>query len=104
MRAIMASGKTVIPISQAKADDPEAALLEEGWVRQTTIGEPRLSELVENYKAMGFEVHVVEFRSQDGTCNTCYEVGKEMGQEMGRRHGTVYVRRGRPVQGEDELF
>jgi hypothetical protein len=38
----MAETRRVIPIVQAKAVSPEDALLKDGWVRQTTIGEPRL--------------------------------------------------------------
>ena len=45
-----------VRIAQARAISPEEALLKEGWKRQTTIGEPRLSEIVANYKAMGFVV------------------------------------------------
>ena len=98
--------RRVIPIAQAKVVSPEDALLKDGWVRQTTIGEPRLSEIVHNYKAMGFEVHVEEFKTE-GTgsegCNTCFDAG----QEMGFMYGTVYVRkRGEPAGNDidNELF
>ena len=47
----MTQTRIVIPIAQAKVVSPEDALLKDGWVRQTTIGEPRLSEIVQNYKA-----------------------------------------------------
>jgi len=40
------------------ANDPDTLLMQQGFVRRTTIGEPRLSEVVENYKAMGYDVHV----------------------------------------------
>jgi hypothetical protein len=50
----MATTKRVIPIAQAKTVSPEDALLRDGWKRQTTIGEPRLSEIVKNYQTMGF--------------------------------------------------
>ena len=33
-------------------------LKKQGWVKRTTIGEPRLSEIVTEYKALGFEVHL----------------------------------------------
>jgi len=101
----MAAKHVVIPIKQvgaaAPVEDDEMRLLREGWQRKTTIGEPRLSELVENYKNMGFEVHVIEFRSQSEGCNTCFDAGQEMGQV----YGEVYVRKGsggRTV--DDELF
>ena len=36
----------------------EAELEKEGWSRQFTSDEPRLSEAVELYKSLGFEVHL----------------------------------------------
>ena len=96
----MAQTRIVIPIVQAKAVSPEAALLRDGWVRQTTIGEPRLSEIVQNYKAMGFEVHVEEFKTDGEGCNTCFDAG----QELGFMYGTVYIRKRNEAAGEDELF
>ncbi|MBI5790082.1 MAG: hypothetical protein HZA63_01265 [Rhodocyclales bacterium] len=96
----MAETRRVIPIAQAKAISPEDALLKDGWKRQTTIGEPRLSEIVQNYKAMGFEVHVEEFKAEGEGCNTCFDAG----QEMGFSYGTVYVRKRGTATDEDELF
>lgn len=99
----MAASRTVIPIKQMgskQPESPEAALLREGWMRKTVIGEPRLSELVENYKAMGYEVHVVPFKTEGDGCNTCFDAGAEMGQA----YGTVYVRKGGKPVGGDELF
>ena len=96
----MAETRRVIPIAQAKLLSAEDALLKDGWVRQTTIGEPRLSEIVQNYKAMGFEVHVEEFKTDGDGCNTCFDAGKEMGFS----YGTVYVRKRGDATGEDELF
>jgi hypothetical protein len=96
----MAETRRVIPIAQAKAVSPEDALLRDGWKRQTTIGEPRLSEIVKNYQAMGFEVHVEEFKAEGEGCNTCFDAG----QEMGMRYGTVYVRKSADAAPDDELF
>ena len=68
--------------------------MQAGWVRRTTIGEPRLSEIAENYRLMGYEVHVEYFdtgaagEAGDGGCTTCYEDGAAATQEW----GTVYVR------------
>ena len=36
----------------------EDELEREGWTRQFTVDEPRLSEAVEMYKLLGFEVHL----------------------------------------------
>lgn len=92
--------KFIIPIAQTKEVNPEDALLRDGWVRQTTIGEPRLSEIVQNYKTMGFEVHVEEFKTEGDGCTTCFDAGGE----MGFMYGTVYVRKLNEPAGEDELF
>ena len=97
----MAETRRVIPIAQAKVVSPEDALLKDGWKRQTTIGEPRLSEIVQNYKAMGFEVHVEEFKTEgDAGCTTCFDAG----QGMGFMYGTVYIRKRGEAAGDDELF
>ena len=104
-------GARVIPIrpvaagAAASAEDLHEQLLREGWRRQTTIGEPRLSELVENYRAMGYEVRVEGYQasvagSDTGGCTTCLDAGQDMGQVI----GTVYVRKSDAAQGEDELF
>ncbi len=60
----------------------------EGWVKRTTIGEPRLSEIVELYKSLGYEVHVepVTLDELDEDCRRCYE------NEIDKL-GTVYVRK-----------
>jgi len=34
------------------------SLEKEGWIRQTAIGEPRLSEIIELYKSLGYEVRL----------------------------------------------
>ena len=99
----MAETRRVIPIAQAKTVSPEDALLKDGWKRQTVIGEPRLSEIVQNYKAMGFEVHVEEFKVEgegEGCGSPCFVAG----QEMGFSYGTVYIRKRNEPTGEDELF
>ncbi len=90
----------VIPIKPAGAGR-EAELLAQGWTRQTTIGEPRLSELVAAYRAIGYEVEVIEHRTEGDNCGTCFDAGKEMGQV----YGDIYLRKkpGAP-QDKDELF
>ena len=103
------SGARVIPIRQVAAgagatgDGLHERLVGEGWRRQTTIGEPRLSELVENYKAMGYEVRVEGLQAaakNDAGCTSCLDAGQEMGQVL----GTVYVRKSDAPRGDDELF
>ena len=50
-------------------------LEKEGWVKQTTIGEPRLSEIVQLYRSLGYEVHIepVKLDELDEECRSCYE-------------------------------
>jgi signal recognition particle subunit SEC65 len=59
-----------------------------GWIKRTTIGEPRLSEIVELYKSLGYEVRVepVKFDELDEECRRCYE-------NDGDKLKTVYIRK-----------
>ena len=45
----------------------------EGWTRQFTTDEPRLSEAVEEYKELGFEVLMEPIDSSEtgGECTSC---------------------------------
>jgi len=93
-----------IPLKLVKGGK-EGELLAHGWTKQTTIGEPRLSEIVENYRQLGYEVHVVEHRDESDAgagCNTCFTAGAEMGQI----YGDVYIRKasGGKRAADDELF
>ncbi|TET33548.1 MAG: hypothetical protein E3J72_16435 [Planctomycetota bacterium] len=59
----------------------------EGWERMTTMDEPRLSELVEEYKELGFEVHLEPLHPDEETdCTTCME-------EEPEKYKTIYVRK-----------
>ncbi|MBI3015913.1 MAG: hypothetical protein HYY65_12850 [Candidatus Tectomicrobia bacterium] len=50
-----------------------AVLKAEGWERRTTVCEPRLSELVELYESLGFEVRLEPFEPEEGyECLDCY--------------------------------
>lgn len=95
----------------AESNDPADRLAKEGWVLRTTIGEPRLSEVVENYRAMGFEVHVEHFgttsadkKADDGeeSCTTCFDSADKTNPSQA--WGSVYVRQGKPVSLNNELF
>ncbi len=94
----MAQGR-VIPIVAARP--PVAAGADDGWRRLTTLAEPRLTEMAENYRALGYEVEVREVeRAPDGGCDTCLDAG----QAMGRTYGTLYVRREGAAPAADPLF
>jgi hypothetical protein len=65
-------------------------LKKQGWIKRTTIGEPRLSEIVDEYEALGFEVRLelVNLEEMDEECRRCY------GNEADK-FKTVYVRKRR---------
>ena len=62
-------------------------LEKQGWVKQTTYDEPRLSEMIEMYKEMGFEVHIEIFvPDNEPGCSQCMSSQPE-------RYKTIYTRR-----------
>ncbi len=71
--------------------DPK--LVADGYARRTTAAEPRLSELVEEYRRLGFEVAVVVHRVAAGACGECFQPPD--GGPPDRAYGDVYVRRER---------
>jgi len=61
-------------------------LEKQGWVKQTTYDEPRLSEIVEMYEEMGFEVRLEPFDPDDETgCSECMKLQPD-------KYKTVYTR------------
>jgi hypothetical protein len=60
----------------------------EGWVRQFIACEPRLSEAVELYKSLGFEVRLVRVTRDEleGECAACFEA------EDAERYKVIYTR------------
>ena len=65
-----------------------------GWERRTTIDEPRLSELVETYLEMGFEVVLrpVSGEEPGEECSECHMAEPE-------RFRTIYTRRRQDTAG-----
>lgn len=60
----------------------------EGWKRQNTIDEPRLSELVRMYSDMGLEVHLEVIHPEEiDHCDECMRLHPE-------RYKTIYTRPG----------
>ena len=57
----------------------------EGWKKQSTYDEPRLSELIEIYKEIGFEVHLEPFDPEEEPgCAECMKISPE-------RYKTIYT-------------
>jgi hypothetical protein len=52
----------------------EEELAKEGWEKQSILSEPRLSEAVETYEELGFEVRVesVDLECMDEDCKECF--------------------------------
>ena len=89
----------VIRINAVRRDRPAAA--GDGWERLSTLSEPRLTEMAENYRALGYEVQIREVQEvPEVGCTTCIDAG----QAMGRVYGTLYIRRTEATQADDELF
>ncbi len=66
----------------------EEELRKEGWEKRFTIDEPRLSEMVEEYKEVGFEVLLEPVDISSEECTTCLK-----SPAFGQRYKTIYTRR-----------
>jgi hypothetical protein len=65
---------------------PEAKLKQQGWTKQATYDDPRLSEMVEMYKEIGLDVHLEPFNSENETgCTGCMQLAPG-------NYKTVYTR------------
>jgi len=58
-----------------------------GWEKKTTSDEPRLSEIVEMYKEIGFEVHLESFNPEEEPgCTDCMKESPE-------KYKVIYTRK-----------
>ena len=65
----------------------EEVLAEKGWKKQTTHDEPRLSDIVEMYEEMNFEVHLEPFNAdEEYGCIECMKA-------MPDKYKTIYTRK-----------
>jgi hypothetical protein len=64
----------------------EEELQKQGWEKRFTIDEPRLSEMVEQYKELGFEVLLEPVDTSSEECTTCITAFSD-------RYKTIYTRR-----------
>jgi hypothetical protein len=68
------------------ASSREEQLLAEGWKKQSTLDESRLSEAVQTYKEIGFEVTLVSFDpEQESSCTMCM-------QNTPEKYQTIFTR------------
>ena len=56
----------------------EADLFAEGWIKKTTIGEPRLTEIVENYRQLMFDDQFLYSISADYSVSDLLSVFAEL--------------------------
>jgi hypothetical protein len=63
----------------------EEVLKKEGWEKRFTIDEPRLSEMVEQYKELGFEVLLEPVDTSSEECTSCITA-------FPNRYKTIYTR------------
>ncbi len=63
----------------------EEELQREGWVKRFTTDEPRLSEAVEEYKEIGFEVLLKPVDTSSEECTSCITAFSD-------RYKTIYTR------------
>ena len=65
----------------------EEELVRDGWEKQTTYDEPRLSEMVAMYEEINFEVRLEPFNpDEEPGCSECMKNSPEM-------HKTIYTRK-----------
>jgi hypothetical protein len=64
----------------------EEELQKQGWEKRFTMDEPRLSEMVEQYKELGFEVLLEPVDTSSEECTTCITAFSD-------RYKTIYTRR-----------
>jgi hypothetical protein len=63
----------------------EQELLSQGWVKQSTHDEPRLSDVVEMYTEIGLEVHLEPFDpATEDACTQCL-------QASAKKFKTIYT-------------
>lgn len=66
---------------------PEEKLISEGWEKKATYDDPRLTEIVEMYKKIGFEVHLEPFDAKhENGCTGCMQLFPD-------QFRTIYTRR-----------
>jgi len=64
----------------------EKELKKEGWEKRFTVDELRLSEMVEQYQELGFEVLLEPVDTSSEECTTCMSA-------FPGRYKTIYTRR-----------
>jgi hypothetical protein len=81
-------GIYALSLSCGGGSQRDEELKKKGWVRQFVTDEPRLSEAVELYKEIGYEVHLEEaaFEEANQLCKNCL-------QSDCAKYKTIYIRK-----------
>jgi hypothetical protein len=66
----------------------EEELRKEGWEKRFTADDPRLTEAVDTYKELGFEVHLEPVDTSSEECTSCLTLFSD-------RYKTIYTRPGK---------
>ncbi len=66
-------GEAPLVFHRRAATSRGAELTLRGFTRRTTAAEPRLSEIVQEYRRIGFEVETVDHERDPEGCNVCFE-------------------------------
>ncbi len=66
----------------------EEELRKKGWEKRFTVDDPRLTEAVEMYKELGFEVLLEPMDTSSEECTNCLTDSTD-------RYKTIYTRRGK---------
>ncbi len=66
----------------------EEELKKEGWEKRTTTDESRLSEMVNEYEQLGFEVLIEPLDLKSEGCAKCFNISPA-------NYKTIYIRRRR---------
>lgn len=71
-----------------------------GWKKQFLANEPRLSEAMEQYRSLGFEVHLEAVDPQacaaSGGCSSCFEA-----PEVAEQFRVIFTRPGKKTRDQD---
>ena len=66
---------------------PKEKLIQQGWEKQATYDDPRLSEMVDMYKEIDLEVHLEPFNAaNEEGCTGCMQLRPDMFK-------TIYTRK-----------
>lgn len=92
-------------INKGKSSERAKQLQQEGWTRQFLATDPRLTEAVELYRAIGYEVHLEPLTreeaivSEDRTgCTVCFDGDED-------RYKVIYIRPKRErIESDDDMW